>query len=462
MDNWTKIKHLYHRAGFGLSLEEALNKKKSNIQKEINTIFKAQQNSKIKTPEGFTALQRNIQSASDMRDKGKRREIELQARKLTPKIVEDWILLMARTENPLLEKMSLFWHGHFACRTRMPHLASLQLNTIREHALGNFKDLTLAIAKDPSMIRYLNNQQNNKRSPNENFARELLELFTIGIGNYTEKDIKEAGRAFTGWKSDVLKGKFVFNEKQHDFGEKTFMGKKGNFNGEDIIDIIFEQKQTAQFIASKVYKYFVNPQPNPSLINELADVFYSSNYDIKKMMKHLFSSSWFYHKINMGVKIKSPVELIVEMTKSLQLEYPNFTPIMNVQRQLGQIIFNPPNVAGWAGNKAWIDNATLLTRLNLPALLLMSKNVFLKNNENKKGKKFLDKFKVEVDINCYYKEFKNSSKTEIRDELISYCINVPLSVSKDIITRGVEGKTQEEIIQKMIYKVMSLPEYQLC
>jgi uncharacterized protein (DUF1800 family) len=184
----------------------------------------------------------------------------------------------------LLEKMTLFWHGHFACTIKVGMLAAQQLNSIQQHALGNFRDLVLAIARDPSMIRFLNNQQNKKRQPNENFARELMELFTIGRGFYTENDVKEAARAFTGWSSN-LSGEYVFRERQHDFGEKRFMNKRGNFDGTDIIDILLERRETAHFITKKIYQYFVNEKVNERRLEQLAAGFYDKNYDIKWLMQ---------------------------------------------------------------------------------------------------------------------------------------------------------------------------------
>ncbi len=300
MGDWKKIKHLYVRAGFGLDLNQSKNKMNSNLSSEINTLFNIEEYEDIKIPPSFTKLLNKTTSMSDVMVNLRKREIEKKNKDFMTDVTLGWLDKMAGNKNPLLERMTLFWHGHFACHSKLPNLAVNQINTIRKNALGNFKDLVHAIAKDPAMILYLNNQQNNKRKPNENFARELMELFTIGIGNYTEKDIKEAGRAFTGWKADKFKGEFDFVEKQHDFGEKTFMGKTGNFNGGDIVDIILEKKEVADFISKKIYKYFVNDNVDKNNVAEISDVFYSSNYDIKKTMHFIFSSKWFYDNKNIG------------------------------------------------------------------------------------------------------------------------------------------------------------------
>ena len=240
-----------------------------------------------------------------------------------------WINTMInRQSNPLLEKMTLFWHGHFACESKRFDFAHRQLSIIRENALGDFKKLLKGIAKSASMILYLNNQQNRKKHPNENFARELMELFTLGRGHYTEDDVKNAARAFTGWFTNRSNGAYSFNPKQHDNGLKTFMGRQGNFTGEDIIDIILEQEQCAYFIAQKIYTFFVNPKPNDQHINELAIIFREANYDISVLMKHILNSSWFYQKENVGIQIKSPVELMVTLGRHCQFTYPSIRSVL--------------------------------------------------------------------------------------------------------------------------------------
>ena len=310
-----KIKHLHWRAGFGLSPKEWSERKNWSVRKAVNFLFKeARQAREIEAPELVAAnpIGMNEEERRERRKKERQRVIEINV---------EWLERMGSPDSPaLLERMSLFWHGHFACRTTNGALAANQLNTIRTHALGNFRDLVLAIAKDPSMIRYLNNQQNRKQKPNENFARELMELFTIGRGNYTEQDIKEAARAFTGWSSN-LAGAYVFRPGQHDFGTKTFFGKTGRFNGEDIIDLILERRETAHFIATKVFRYFVHEQVNEARVQELADTFYEANYDISTLMRSLFESEWFYDTAYIGAKIKSPTELMAGMIRALNVQF---------------------------------------------------------------------------------------------------------------------------------------------
>jgi len=212
-------------------------------------------------------------------------------------------------------------------------------NILRENALGNFGDFVKEVSKSASMIKYLNAKQNKKQRPNENFARELMELFTLGVGNYSENDIKESAKAFTGW-NHKLNGDFILKTKQHDFGEKEFFGETGKFDGEDIINIILQQKQCSTFICEKIYSYFVSTDINAAHINEMVDVFYP-NYDISKLMHHLFMSKWFYNDEFIGTKIKSPIELIVGINNTVPIKFKKDKQLVYLQKILGQQLLNP-------------------------------------------------------------------------------------------------------------------------
>lgn len=455
-----KIKHLYWRAGFGLSIKEWERKQQWSVTKAVDELFKQAQTasplSDPNTPDVAGYLQMNDADKAETRKK-ERRLVVLQS--------VDWIKRMSNGDySPLLERMSLFWHGHFACQSKTSTLAGNQLNTIRKHALGNFRELVLAIAKDPSMIRFLNNQQNRKRKPNENFARELMELFTIGRGNYTENDIKEAARAFTGW-SSTPKGKFIFRPGIHDYGAKTFFGKTGRFDGTDIIDIILSKEETAQFIVRKIYRYFVNEQVNESHVRELAKSFYSSGYDIEKLMRSIFLSDWFYDKINRGSKIKSPVDLVAGMMKNLHIEFQNELALAFLQRSLGQSLFNPPNVAGWPGNKNWVDNSTLMIRLNLPAYLFNSKEVNFKLKEEfeaKRQNKITRRLTAAVDLSPIFKQMKGRSLKEQVDYLSDYLLPIKPQAPLQMFERITQGQSQEQATKLLLLGILSLPEYQMC
>ena len=294
-----------------------------------------------------------------------------------------WMDRMANSPAQLREKMTLFWHGHFACRVSNPAAALSLHNATRQHALGKFPDLLLAVSQETAMLQFLNNQQNRKEHPNENFAREVMELFTLGRGNYTETDVKEGARAFTGWGFDY-QDNFKFREREHDAGSKTFLGSTGNFTGEDVLKIILEQPAAATFLVTKIYRFFVNDVPNLAHIEPLAGAFRKSGYDIADLMERLFSADWFYDPINVGTHIKSPVELLAGIRRTLNVKIDNELPLLDYQKALGQTLFQPPNVAGWPGGRNWIDSSSLLLRLQLPAILFKNAEfaVALKQDEN--------------------------------------------------------------------------------
>jgi uncharacterized protein (DUF1800 family) len=278
-----------------------------------------------------------------------------------------WANRMLTTNRPLEEKLTLFWHGHFATgenKTRDYRMMLKQNAMFRAHAAGNLRELLVGILKDPGMLVYLDNGENIKSHPNENFGRELLELFSMGVGNYNERDVREAARAFTGWTNDVLE--FKFDAEQHDAGQKTFLGQTGPFNGEDIIDIILKQPVTAEFVSAKLYKFFVRDEVPASVRAGLGRTFRDSGYQVKPLMKQLFLSKDFYSDAATATQIKSPVQLVVSTYKKLGLrEVPTIPDFGRMTAGLGQSLFDPPNVAGWAGGRTWITPSTLLQRGNL-------------------------------------------------------------------------------------------------
>lgn len=455
-----KINHLYARAGFGLSATEWEEKQNWKVSKAVAHLFKEAKNAAPLPEEPYKVV-----DPRKMSDKEKAELRKVEVRKVF-QMTTEWIERMAsESESALLERMSLFWHGHFACRIRSSRLANQQLNSIRKHALGNFRDLVKAIARDPSMIRYLNNQQNKKRQPNENFARELMELFTIGIGNYSEEDIKEAARAFTGWSSN-FNGEYVFRSFQHDYGRKTFMGKTGNFDGDEIIDIILERRETAKFITQKIYRYFVNEQIDEARVNELANYFYRNDYDIGKLMRTIFESKWFYKKENVGCKFKSPVEYMAGLMKHLNVNFELPASLLFAQRSLGQTLFNPPNVAGWPGGKTWIDNSSLMLRLNMGAYLLTSADIKFHTKEEfeaPKRSKASRRLKAEVNLNDLEKMTSKISDRELFDYLKNYLLLAETKANPMVFRRATSGvNTRTELLHRAMVFFTSLPEYQLC
>ena len=277
-----------------------------------------------------------------------------------------WAERMVATPRPLEEKLAFFWHGHFAtseAKVRDYRMMLVQNHMLRTRASASFRDLLLGIMRDPAMLVYLDNGENVKDHPNENFGRELLELFTLGVGNYSEEDIREASRAFTGWTNDVLE--FRFDPDLHDAGPKKFLGRKGDFGGEEIVDIILAQPATAEFIAAKLYRFFVREEISDSTRAALGKVFRDSEYEIKPLLKAIFLSRDFYSRPSVARQIKSPVHLFVSTYRKLGItETPTAPDFNDLTGQLGQSLLYPPNVAGWSGGRTWITPATLLERGN--------------------------------------------------------------------------------------------------
>ena len=278
-----------------------------------------------------------------------------------------WANRMLTTPRPFQEKMTLFWHGHFATteeKVRDYRKLHIQNELLRQHATGKFRDLMVAVAKDPAMLSFLDAGVNLKGAPNENFAREIMELFTMGVGNYTEQDIKEAARAFTGWNYNDLR--FVINPQQHDDDEKTILSRTGRFTGEQVIDILLAQPVTAEFLAGKLYRYFVREDLSPAFQQRLGKLLRDSNYDIAAFMETLLFSKDFYSQASVATRIKPPVELLISTYKKMGLTAVPGIPDFNEQSEmLGQKLFYPPNVAGWAHGRSWITPGLLLARGNV-------------------------------------------------------------------------------------------------
>ena len=277
-----------------------------------------------------------------------------------------WANRMVASNSPLQEKMALFWHGHYAVnesKVRDYRKLLNELELFHDMGIGNFRDLMVAVAQDPAMLSFLDAGVNVKGAPNENFAREIMELFTMGVGNYSESDIREAARAFTGWNYVDLD--FVINEDQHDNGQKTFLGHTGNFDGIEIIDLIMEQPVTADYIAGKIYRFFVREDLSPQLQAELGSILRNSDYEIAALLEAIFASKDFYSEATVGQQIKSPVQLAISTYRKLGLDTVPGVPDFNRSTgALSQSLFRPPTVAGWAGGRSWITPGLLLARGN--------------------------------------------------------------------------------------------------
>ncbi|HLY71006.1 MAG TPA: DUF1800 domain-containing protein [Puia sp.] len=482
-----KNQHLLWRAGFG-SMAEDLDQLQTASQKNVaNAIFKASARSPqyIDIANDYLkGLTMGIDDVVKLQKKGLSQDEKKQMRKQSQEDIKSlnlaWLNEMVNTDAQLREKMSLFWHSHFASRNLNIYYQQLLLDTIRKNALGNFADLLREVSKSAAMINFLNNNQNRKDHPNENFAREVMELFTLGRGNYSEEDVKEGARAFTGWGAN-LQGDFVFRKFQHDNGDKNFLGKTGNFDGDDVLNILLEQKQTANFIAKKIYRFFVNDDIDDSKVAWLGNRFHQSNYDIRALMEDIFASDWFYEEKNIGARIKSPVELIVGIRRMLPMDIENEDVLLIVQRLLGQLLFYPPNVAGWPGGANWIDSSTLMFRLRIPQIIYASDQFDLQPKEDddqamgikemNDGPMRIKGFgkinggqmiKAQISWDKYLKKFDDVQKENLANEIASIILQVQNGVAENTLRKFTDNSSREGFIKSATIQLMSTPEYQLC
>jgi len=274
-----------------------------------------------------------------------------------------WLNRMLTEGTSMREKMVLFWHNHFVsdrAKVNYPQHMYLQNALFRQYAFGDFRQFTKDVTIDPAMLIYLDGRQNNKNAPNENYGRELMELFTLGIGNYTETDVKQAALALTGWRVDGLKA--VFTKANFADVSKTFLGKTGNFSYTDIVDIILSQNAAAEFVCRKLYKEFVYYKPNEPFVKQMADVFRKANYSIRAVLQFMLTSDEFFKTDYRATRIKNPAELVVGTLKFLGVTKPDFGYLADTTRTLQQYIFYPPNVAGWPGQRDWISSNTYPVR----------------------------------------------------------------------------------------------------
>ncbi|MBU2937920.1 DUF1800 domain-containing protein [Lacinutrix sp. C3R15] len=456
--NKKHILHLYWRAGFGLLPKQLDNLSGKSKEEVVEELFL--KSAKI-TPLHISTSSIDIFS-KDALDES--RDLRLEYNKLNASLMKNyshrWMDRLVNTNETLREKMTLFWANHFSAKNgRIKYVKNFN-NTLRKHALGDFRKFVKAISKDAVMIQFLNLHQNNKSKPNENFARELMELFTLGVGHYSELDVKECARAFSGYKNN-FEGEFVFSTYQHDKGMKTFLGEKGAFEGDQIIDIILKQKQCARFICEKIYGYFVNENINNSHIHLMTEVFYK-DYNIENLMRYVFKSDWFYNKENIGVKIKSPIELLVGMCRVIPLRFNKTEELIKIQTILNQRLLYPPDVAGWKGGKNWINTNSILVRVKLPSMILERESFTIqpKGNFTDQFKlvyvknKYQEKLNVSVDWKTYKKQVKKIASNDLLFALVLCEIN--LGTQNYLKTLGKLTK------KKNLAKIMSLPEYQMC
>ncbi|MDB5090895.1 MAG: hypothetical protein JWR09_4889 [Mucilaginibacter sp.] len=452
---------MYARAGFGIRFEDLHDHQNWSIKKSVRKLFKASEKQ-----EAINVITENIDIRPHpaIQTDEEKKMVQEERNKQEKALNNAWIKQLGETDAQLREKMTLFWHNHFACNIGNAYYEQ-QLNNIeRGNALGNFKTLLLQVSQSPAMLLFLNNQQNQKGHPNENFARELMELFTLGRGHYTEHDIKESARSFTGWGYDSKTATYTFRPKVHDDGLKTFMGNTANYCGEDIIDMIVANKQTAIFISTKLYRYLVNDVPDNAHINQMADVFYKSNYEIKPLLEFVFLSDWFYDDKNIGNLVKSPVELLTGLNRQFYISYQNPDVLLQFQRTLGQVLFRPPNVAGWPGGRNWIDSSSLMYRMKIPSTILNAGYIDFTGKANPEDEAYLasvrkqqlnviKKVQAQPNWDKFMQEIpQDATKVQVAEFMLEPSLNKTVT---DEVNTAPDLKTS-------IIQIVSTPEYQLC
>jgi uncharacterized protein (DUF1800 family) len=424
--------HLYRRAGFAASSRELDEAVQLGPQAVVQKLL-------------------NAEKDSSAFDDEMRKFAELTLAANNPERLTSWWLhRMRHTPAPLLEKATLFWHGHFAtsaAKVREARLMFRQNELLRQHALGDFRALVRGIARDPAMLLYLDSATNRKVHPNENFSREVMELFCLGVGKYSEQDIQQLARCFTGW--EIQHGEFKFNSYQHDYGNKTVLGKTGPFDGDEGLEIILQQPAAAEFICAKFVQFFVADEPElpAEHIAPLAQRFRASGLTVAPVLETILTSRLFYSAASLGRKIRSPVELGVGLLRALEATA-NLVQLANRLRELGQIPLFPPNVKGWNGGRTWIDSSSLLGRANLVRAIVESP-------ETRFGGGTLDE---------YLDRFDLQTSAAIVDWLSELLVAAPLApeVRSQLIERaGRSDVPRPTAVKQLLHVLGSLPEFQL-
>jgi uncharacterized protein (DUF1800 family) len=446
--------HLLQRAAFGGTIAEIDQVMKLGIRRSIEQLLdfpdaNADEQSKTDVPDlsGISGYPRTFAERQDSLKNLSAEERNMAVQKMqagnrqaTFATIDWWMRRMAVGAYPLQEKLTLFWHGHFTTSARDERSAWLmwqQNETLRRNAAGNFRSFVKSISRDPAMLDYLNNQQNRKGRPNENYARELMELFTLGIGNYTENDIKEAARAFTGWGHDGEA--YLFRRQFHDDGVKTFFGKSGKFGGDDVIDIILSKDTSGDYIAARFLKFFVGDNTDPQIAHSLGDVLRANEYEMRPMLRTLFASKLFFSSQYVGTQIKSPVQLVVGTSRIAGVTKPRRVRTMQAMEAMGQVPFMPPNVKGWPGGRSWINTSTLLVRYNTAVDFIGS---------------IADDKLVPPGV--------ERQPIALVDHYTERFIQRPISEDKrQVLINQLGQKPDNNSVRRMVELVVSMPEYQL-
>ncbi len=432
---WTakQVAHLYRRAGFAASPSQLAEGEKQSAEKCVDALFQVEED-----------------QAKQFEKQMKTMGATILASRATRSLSAWWLYRMRYTPDQLLEKTCLFWHGHFATSAEKvddPQSMLNQNRILRDGSLGKFEPLVQQIATDPAMLIYLDSTDNRKTRPNENFARELMELFCLETGNYSEKDIKELSRCFTGW--EVRRKRFRFNPYQHDEGTKTFLGSSGKYDGKKAIQVVLEQEAAPRFLAKKLYRYFVadEPLPEKTLLEPLARQLRQTDFDIGKCIRTILCSNYFYSNKAYARKIKSPIEFALGLMRGLNASA-NLQQLADRLEQLGQIPFYPPNVKGWDGGRTWINSSTLLGRANLVRDLVHGSNTKWRDGD-------LARWLSKNDMRDEKSAVEFILKVFVATEIPSAAKAKLVRLAKD------QGIKTHSSVADLVHAISLLPEFQL-
>jgi uncharacterized protein (DUF1800 family) len=492
--DWSRDKaaHLLRRAGFGgtpAQIDFLAGLGRDDAVKYLVDFERVAEEQIPLELQRYRGMVRGLRSMDrDARQK-KRMALQQAGQLQFARVTRWWVETMVSSPRPLQEKLVVFWHGHFTSGFREVKSSSAlydQNQLFRRRAHGNFRDLLLDVTEDSAMILYLNTQQNRKRKPNENYARELLELFTMGAGNYTERDIKEAARAFTGISIDPDSGKAMYRSRQHDYGEKTFLGRKGDHEPADIIDIILEQPATAEFLARKFWAFFAYESPSDEIIRDLAGVLRKNKYDIKPMLTAMFASDEFYGERARFTHIKSPIELLVGTMRVLEIPPLDTEGMVVGLRSMGQMPMQPPNVKGWDGGATWITSSTLFNRFNVLGKVISgtsdAQTMRARERRVRRVRNVLASEGIDVgdeSVSPAQPPFDpmplvRASKVKSVDEFVDYLIDrllqrgisaerraTLIDAVRPRLKKKLGDAKNAEAIRGLIHLIVSMPEYQL-
>ncbi len=486
--------HLLNRAGFGGTPAEIQAIQAKGLAGAVHDLVQTESATDVPVP--AWAHPRNIREirmeVRALKDEGGP-EFKKKTRELRKIDVDDtrdlrrwWLDRMTTTPAPFLEKMTLFWHGHFATGVQKVHDGYWmwrQNQMLREEALGNFARLTKKVSRDPAMMIFLDLRQNKAEHPNENWARELMELFTVGIGNYTEQDVREAARAFTGYRVNPTNQQFHFVRSQHDATTKIFLGHVGRFGGDDVIDILVQKPACASFIGRKIWRYFVEDDPPPEIVEAVAKRIRAHDFEIRPVMREIFSSAEFYSPRVRHNQIKSPVQFLIQTPKLLEAPPPNTLIVQNAMRQLGQILFAPPNVKGWDGGKAWISTSTLLFRYNFARYLINGSAMLpvypaMKHQEGQEGQEgqmgsrwakaalLAEMQRDPIDVSKIIPAELREKPPELVAHLSRRFFQTEApQKERDSFVQYLEARkpdTSDDTMRGLVHLMMSTPQFQLC